>query len=199
LPETLGGVTVGVRDSTGKEQVAPLFFVSPAQINYLVPGATQPGLATVTVFDAGTAVAAGWAQIERVAPALFSQNGDGKGVAAAVAIRISAGGKQTVVPVSTCAGAGTCIPIPVDLGEADEQVILLLYGTGIRGRTALDNVRVRIGGAEAEVQYAGAQSEYSGLDQVNVKLPRSLASRGEVPVVLMADGKAANQVTISVK
>ncbi len=104
-----------------------------------------------------------------------------------------------MVPVSTCGAAGTCTPVPIDLGDANEQVILLLYGTGIRGRTALDKVRVQIGGADAEVQYAGAQGEYPGLDQVNVKLPRSIASRGEVAVVLTADGKTANQVTISVR
>ena len=33
---------------------------------------------------------------------------------------------------------------------------------------------------------------YFGLDQVNVKLPKSLRGRGEVDVVLTVDGVAAN-------
>jgi len=40
LPVTLAGVTVRVRDSVDNERLAPLFFVSPGQINYLVPSGT---------------------------------------------------------------------------------------------------------------------------------------------------------------
>jgi len=200
LPATLGGATVRVQDSAGAEYAAPLFFVSPAQINFLVPEAAQRGLGTVTVLDGITTVAAGWIQIDTVAPALFSQNGDGKGVAAAMAVRVAVDGTQTVVPAATCGTApGSCMATPIDLGDTNEQVILLLYGTGIRGRTALDKVRVQIGGTDSEVQYAGAQGEYPGLDQVNVKLPRALASRGEVAVALTAEGRAANPVTIRVR
>lgn len=47
--------------------------------------------------------------------------------------------------------------------------------------------------------YAGAQGGSQGLDQVNVLLPRALAGRGSgVPVVLTADGKTANTVTVSI-
>jgi uncharacterized protein (TIGR03437 family) len=49
------------------------------------------------------------------------------------------------------------------------------------------------------VLFAGAQGTLAGLDQVNVQLPRSLAGRGEVDVVLMADGKTANVVRVNFK
>ncbi len=78
-------------------------------------------------------------------------------------------------------------------------MILLLFGTGIRGRTSLDTVKVKIGWVDAEVQYAGPQSEYPGLDQVNVKLPRTLAGRGKLEILLTADGKAANTVEVNLK
>ena len=45
---------------------------------------------------------------------------------------------------------------------------------------------------------AGAQSQYAGLDQVNVELPGSLRGRGDVDVALAVDGKPANVVTIRV-
>jgi len=48
------------------------------------------------------------------------------------------------------------------------------------------------------VQYAGPQGGYAGLDQVNIRVPRSLAGRGNVDVVLTVDGKTANAVTIKV-
>ncbi|NOT59989.1 MAG: choice-of-anchor D domain-containing protein, partial [Acidobacteria bacterium] len=43
LPTTLGGTTVRVRDSAGTERLAPLFFVSPGQINFLMPQGTALG------------------------------------------------------------------------------------------------------------------------------------------------------------
>ena len=70
----------------------------------------------------------------------------------------------------------------MDLGQPTDQLIVTLYGTGIRGNTGLTN-------AAAEV----------GLDQVNLVLPRSLAGAGEVPVVLTIDGQTANVVSINVK
>ncbi|MGH9841878.1 MAG: hypothetical protein ACREEM_24245 [Blastocatellia bacterium] len=43
LPTTLGGVSVRALDSAKTERLAPLFFVSPAQVNYQMP----PGTAVV--------------------------------------------------------------------------------------------------------------------------------------------------------
>lgn len=49
LPIRLGGAQVTVRDSEGVERAAPLFFVSPGQINFLIPTGTAPGAAIVTI------------------------------------------------------------------------------------------------------------------------------------------------------
>ena len=38
-----------------------------------------------------------------------------------------------------------------------------------------------------------------GLDQANIRIPSSLAGRGEVKVVLTVDGKTSNAVVINVK
>jgi uncharacterized protein (TIGR03437 family) len=46
---------------------------------------------------------------------------------------------------------------------------------------------------------AGAQIQYAGLDQVNVELTAPLAGKGDVPVVLTADGQSANTVLIDVR
>ena len=75
-------------------------------------------------------------------------------------------------------------------------MFLILYGTGLRGRSA---VTTTIGGTACETLYAGAKGSLVGLDQVNVRLPRSLAGRGEVEVAFTADGKAANAVRINLK
>jgi uncharacterized protein (TIGR03437 family) len=50
---------------------------------------------------------------------------------------------------------------------------------------------------EAPVEYAGPQGEYAGLDQVNVRLSRSLAGRSGPR--LTVDGKSANEVSLSIR
>ena len=87
----------------------------------------------------------------------------------------------------------------MSLGGATDILVVELYGTGIAGRSSLSNVTVQIGGVDATVAYAGAQTQYPGLDQVNVYVPKALAGAGEVPVVLTVDGVTANVVTISVQ
>ena len=74
-----------------------------------------------------------------------------------------------------------------------------MYGTGFRFRTALSNATTTIGGIAAETLYAGAVPGFIGLDQANIRLPRSLAGRGLADVVLNVDGKNANAVTVQVK
>jgi uncharacterized protein (TIGR03437 family) len=56
-----------------------------------------------------------------------------------------------------------------------------------------------IGGVAAQVQYAGPQGTWPGLDQVNVALPLSLRGAGAVDVVLTIDGKTSNKVQIEVE
>jgi uncharacterized protein (TIGR03437 family) len=199
LPTSLSGVSVSVTDSAGIDRPAPLFFVSAGQINFQVPVGTAAGQATVRVLQQNQVVARGSANVDAVAPGLFTANADGKGVPAALALRVAPDGGQILVDVYRCGtAAGSCAPVAIDLGAATDQVILELFGTGIRGRSALTAVTATIGGQAAEVQYAGPQGGFAGLDQVNIRVPRSLAGRGDVDVVLTVDGKTANTVTVRV-
>jgi uncharacterized protein (TIGR03437 family) len=197
----LGGVRVTVTDQVRREYAAQLIFVSPLQINFVVPPALIPGPATVKVHGPnGEVRASGLVHVEQVSPSLFAANSDGRGVAAAVAVRVKAGGSQQVEDIFECeTPGGRCLPLALDTASDSDQVILLLFGTGIRWRRSLDLVRVTVGGEPAEVLYAGGQFQYAGLDQVNVLLPRGLAGRGEVEVLLIVDGKPANAVTVSVR
>jgi len=193
LPTTLGGISVMVNDSAGVARLAGLFFVSPGQIDYEVPAGTAPGMATVTI---GKNVSAAF--IAPVGPGLFSADGTGKGVAAAFAVRVSANGAQVPVPVFQCGGSG-CSAVPMDLGAPADILVVELYGTGVRGRSSLANTVATIGGMPATVAYAGPQTQFAGLDQINLYVPRSLAAAGEVPVVLTVDGITANVVTVNIR
>jgi hypothetical protein len=52
LPESLGGVSLSVRDAAGTGRTASLLYVSPNQINFIVPLDIQLGLATFSVTPA---------------------------------------------------------------------------------------------------------------------------------------------------
>ena len=197
LPTELGGTTVKVKDSAGSERLAPLFSVSPTQVNYQVPPGTATGAASVTITSGNGTVSTGAALIHTVAPSLFAANADGKGVAAAVALRIKADGSQQYEPVAQFdAAQNRFVALPLDLGLEGDQVYLVLFGCGIRQRSSLSAVTASIGGVYAEVSFAGAQGAFAGLDQVNLRLPRSLRGRGEVEALLTVDAQMANPLRI---
>jgi len=198
LPESLGGVSLSVRDAAGTVRAASLLYVSPAQINFIVPLDIQLGLATFTINGGATAVST-FGTVLPAAPTLFSASANGTGVAAATAIRTQAGAKglQAPVPVFQCDASG-CVAVPIDLG-IDTPIYLSLFGTGIRNRTSLANVTVTINGVSVPVLYAGPQPEFAGLDQVNAGLTLNLRGSGESNVVLTVDGQTSNPVTIDVK
>jgi uncharacterized protein (TIGR03437 family) len=202
LPAALAGTTVKVRDSVGTERFAPLFFVSPGQINYQVPPGTVVGKATVIITSSDGLTSSGAIRIVDVAPGIFAANGDGQEVAAGFALRVRDDGSQNIAPIArfdAVLNPPRYVAAPLDLGPATCRVFLVLFGTGIRFRKSLSTVTATIGGVSAEAFYAGQQEDFVGLDQVNLLLPRSLIGRGEVDVNLMVDGRPANSVRINVK
>lgn len=200
LPVTLGGTTVEVTDGTGSARLAPLFFVSPTQVNYQVPLGTALGLATVKITSADGAVSVGTTEITAVAPGLFTANSDGSGVAAGLVQRVRPGAPDRFESIAQFDPIQMrVVPVPIDLGPSSDQVFLILYGTGFRFRSSLAAVTATIGGVEAQVSYAGPAPGFIGLDQVNVLIPRSLIGRGDVDVTLTADGRTANAVQVNIK
>ena len=167
LSQALAGSTLTVRDSAGVLRLGRLYFVSPGRINYEVPAATAVGEATITVLTGTGSTSTGKVTIKNAAPGIFTANGNGAGVPAALAVRIGADGTQTPVNVFACDAAGRCAPAPMSLGAATDQTFVSLYGTGVRKRTDLDKVTCTIGGVAAPVSFAGAQGSI-GLDQINI-------------------------------
>jgi uncharacterized protein (TIGR03437 family) len=199
LPTSLLGASVKVKDRAGVERASPLFFVSPNQINFQIPPGTATGKATITVSNPQNTNLSATVWIESVAPGLFAANANGQGVAAAVALRVKAGGMQSFEPVAQPDGSGRLVAVPIDLGPETDQVFLILFGTGLRNRSSMDKAAVRIGGIELPVLFAGAQGNFVGQDQINVQLPRNLAGRGEATISVTVDGAIANSVGVNIK
>ena len=195
LPTDLLGTKVEITDSQGTTRAASLFFVSPNQINYLIPPGTSLGTAQVKVTSGAGGTITGAMQIARVAPSLFTANSQGTGVAAAAFLRVGEDNTRTQALVFDPRTGGA---VPIDLGSEGDQVFLLLFGTGFRGFTQA--VTATVSGESVRVLGAVPQGEFVGLDQVNIgPLPRSLAGGGDVNIVLTADGEQANTVTVNIR
>ena len=200
LPTTLANTSVRVKDSAGVERPAPLFFVSPTQINFLIPAGTADGASVFTVVKSDTTTPSGATQIAAIAPALFSANANGRDVATGVALRVRPNVSRSFEPIARFdAAQNRWVSVPIDLGPATDEVYLVLFGTGLRFRNSQSSATLKISGVDAPVPFVGAQGDLAGLDQVNARLPRELAGRGEVDVVLTVDGKTANMVSVNVK
>ncbi|HYE72735.1 MAG TPA: hypothetical protein VEF04_05365, partial [Blastocatellia bacterium] len=172
LPTTLAGATVKVKDAGGTERDAPLFYVAPTQINFQIPQGTTTGTATITVKNGSTTVATGTVVVSSVAPTIFTADSSGSGLAAANILRVRGGVQSYEIMVRYDSTQAKMVSVPVDMSLETDQVFLLLYGTGFRNRNTSNPVVCTVGGVTAEVTYAGAQPQFVGLDQINVKLPR---------------------------
>ena len=191
LPTTLAGVSVKLTDNKGVSQLVPLFYAAPTQINYLLPSNLAQGIATLEVVQStGTVVARGAISVNAIWPGLFTTGQNGRGLVAADVLRVKANGSQVIESIQN----------PLDLSMAGDKIYLQLYGTGLRGRTSLNAVKLTLGGTPLAVDYAGTQPQYFGLDQINALVPTNLAGRNRtLDLVLFVDGWAANVVQVKIR
>jgi uncharacterized protein (TIGR03437 family) len=196
-PTSFGGTKVTFTDSKGVARSAPLSYVSPTQVNYIVPDGTALGPATVTVTSGGTSFSEPVA-IATIDPGVFLFGGTN--LVAANVLVVHADNSQTVGNVYSTDSSGSLIPAPIDLSGPNTQVFLILYGTGLRGHSSAPNsVTVTAGGVNLPVSYASAQPQYAGLDQIDALLPPSLAGKGDVVIQVTVDGQAANPGHVTIK
>ena len=184
---SLGGSGVSV-SVNGK--AAPVFFVSPTQINFQVPWETAIGTASVTVSVAGGVSNAVSVPVVSAGPGLFlsgrsavvqnaadySLNGPGRPAAAGSTIIAYLTGSG---PVSPAADDGLAAPLTS-----------LVYATASHGAA--------IGSTAATVSFAGLAPGWAGLVQVNVAVPAGLAT-GTYPLTVTIDGQTSNAGDISVQ
>ncbi|HUB81177.1 MAG TPA: FG-GAP-like repeat-containing protein [Bryobacteraceae bacterium] len=182
--------TVSVTDSSGAQQTAPLFYVGPGQINFLLADNTAQGIAQVTVTNSiGQSTVN--VPVVNVSPGVFELNGSG--LAAAVVLIVGPNNSVSYANVYQLDSSNNILSLPIDLSLG--QVYLEIYGTGIRNAKS---VTVQVGGTNVPVLSSGAQGQYPGLDQVNIgPLPASLAGGGVTNIVLAADGQTANTVNVT--
>jgi uncharacterized protein (TIGR03437 family) len=200
LPTTLANTSVKFKDAAGNERLASLFFVSPAQVNFLVPPDSVNGLSTFTVVKSDGTTPSGTTQIAPIAPGLFTANANGQGVAAGVVLRAKADGSRIFEPIAQFdSSQNKFVALPIDFGPQTDELYLILFGTGFRFLSSQSAASIKVGGLDMPVLYAGSQGTFAGLDQVNARLTRDLIGRGEVDLELIVDGQTANLARLSIR
>lgn len=202
LPFVLNGVTVRITDSAGNDHSAPLFFVSPQQINFLVPADVASGTARVTITRVNEDAGRGVMQVATVAPGLFSANSSGQGPALGFLLSVPDAGAPTFEPLAEFDRArNRFVTRPLELNRQTIQAVKLffvLFGTGVRRRQNLNAVTARVGGVDAPAVFAGAQGSLIGLDQINIPIDaemiRKLTGRGRLNVTLGVAGYGSSNV-----
>jgi len=196
-PVTLGGTSMTVGNTS-----APLYYVSPGQINFQVPyfNITAPSATNLTVTE-GAFNTTVTVMVTPYAPGLYTTNAQGTGQAAA----IIAGTASIVAPSGAFPGSR----------PARKSEFVSLYCTGlgpVSRRPALGDPApssplatttatpsVTVGDVNAIVNFSGLAPGYVGLYQVNVQIPDTAPSGDAVPVILSIGGATANTVTIAVQ
>jgi uncharacterized protein (TIGR03437 family) len=176
LPTAFPGT--GVRVTVGNV-AANLYYVSPTQINFLVPATLLPGNVIVkVVLDSldGPLIPI---QLAAAAPALFQLD-----VSNAVATRPDGSVITPDVParpgdliILYATGLGQTVP-PVVYGQLPNAAALLKQ---IRDfRISLDGVDVNT----SAIAYAGIAPGFAGLYQINVRLPSTTGANPEIRIGL---------------
>jgi uncharacterized protein (TIGR03118 family) len=191
LPTQLNGVSVTVNG-----EPAAVSYISPTQINFLVPPDVQSGAAQIVVTNNGLASAAVSATITSTAPAFFTLGAaDATTGNSYIASEHANGG--VAGPPSLVTGVTST---PFNAGET-----MVLYGTGfgITNPAAPDGTlptaalplavlpTITVGGLPAVASFGGLTGP--GLYQFNVVLPAGTTVGGtgavvEVPVTMTAGG-----------
>ncbi len=193
LERELAGVSVRIGG-----QDAPLFFVSPGQINAQMPFEVSPGDSVPVAVSVGGLLTA--PQNYLIAPAQPGTFDVGGGQGAV----LIANTDILVAPVGSIPGRQT------RPAEGGEFVSIFCTGLGATnptvgagepgaGETVTTPVTATIGGGNASVSFAGLAPGFVGLYQVNARVPEGVAPGSAVAVVITQDGIASNTVTIAVQ
>jgi len=63
------------------------------------------------------------------------------------------------------------VPIALDFGADDDQMTVVLYGTGLRNLRSIQSLQVRVADREATIESVSPRPNFPGVDQINVVIP----------------------------
>lgn len=186
LPTTQSGVTVKVTSGTTTVD-CPLYYLSPKQINAVLPGTTPTGSATLTVTNSNGTSAAFPITVVQSAFGFMNYNG------------------------SLAAVYDTNFALLTATNAANPGQAVVFWGSGL-GRDAANDDRLYpqkqndltgipmtayVGGVQATIAYRG-RSQFPGLDQVVLTVPAGVPTGCYVSVALVSGNIVSNSVTMPI-
>jgi uncharacterized protein (TIGR03437 family) len=176
LPLTMQGVSATVNGVA-----APLYYVSPGQINLQIPYETGARTAVVGIDNNGK-VASFLFNTSVTAPGIFVQNGN-------------------LVPVASGKPGDVLVLFMTGEGDVDPA---LFTGASPAAGTAVDKlpqprlpVTVTVGGIAAAIQFEGIPTLLVGTTQINFVIPANVPP-GVQPVVVTSNGVSSLPANITV-
>lgn len=180
LPLSLGGTTVVVNGTL----LAPLFYVSPGQVNAQLPFETPPGTATVSVNGSAPVSF----PVAATAPGIFVY-GSNRAVVINPDLSVNS-------PEHPAAGNTVVTVYMTGQGAVDPLVPTGTSAPGNPLALPVAPVTATIGGHPAEVKFAGLTPGGVALFQVNLLIPQSVT--GDLPLVVSVGGVPSNAPLIAV-
>lgn len=176
LPLALGGSSVTINGIP-----APLFTVSPGQINIQVPFEITPGMAQVTITVGGQSDTQ-QVPVAAVAPGVFTIDG----------VRILAPGiahRGDILTLFLTGQGPLSQTVPTGAPPAASAVAQLPQ--------IVEPVGITIGGVPAPVLFAGVPSGLVGIAQINFEVPRD-AALGDQPLIVGVGDQQAKAVIVTI-
>lgn len=175
LPTAL--IATGVRVLLNQTP-ANMYFVSPNQVNILIPTSIRPGVVTLQLVNDSIGGPAISINVGSAAPALFQQPGSN--------IVIATHGNGPLVTRESPAKRGEIVVLyATGLGATIPAAVPNQIPTGIAPLANLTGFRVLLNNAAVDakaIQYAGNTPGFAGLFQINLRLPDNAPSSPEIRV-----------------
>jgi adhesin/invasin len=188
LPTTLAGVQVLVNGIP-----APLFYVSPAQINFQMPAGITDTVVQVVIVSGSVQSLPVTVPIVTEDPGIFTIRSDGTGQAAALNADNSANG------AGHPAAPGSVVQIfATGLGAVDPPVLPGQAAGSNPVSVTLSKPVVMMNGVGAEVLFSGLAPGFVGLYQVNARVPQSVTGAA-VSLQITINGRQSNAASIAVQ
>jgi uncharacterized protein (TIGR03437 family) len=186
LPTTMNNVSVSVT-SGGTTKQCTLYYLSPTQIDAVLPGSTATGNATITVTNNGATSAAFTIVVAQSAFGILSYNGNLGAVYDA---------NNNIITASNSANPNQAIVLwgsGVGFDPADDDK---LYPQKQDNLTSIP-MTVYVGGISATIAYRG-RSQFPGVDQVVITIPGNVTPGCFVSLAVVSGNIVSNTVTIPI-
>jgi uncharacterized protein (TIGR03437 family) len=186
LTPSLGGVQVTVNGTP-----APLYYVSPGQVDFQIPYSIEAGSALVQVSSSGVAGVAAAVTVQPAAPSLLTYV-DAAGSTRAVVQNQD----YSINSAANCAAKGSYLTVYlIGSGPLDNAIATGAAASSSPISNETLATTATLGGAPANVTFAGMAPGFVGLMQVDLQTPNV---SGNIPLQVQVGTYPSNQALVCI-